>query len=68
MGEQTTIKFQNDLEEILAEREKMSFFDEVEIDSVETFEAAGILTRDKGLVVKLNDFSEFFITIQKKGE
>ena len=39
--------------------------EEIKIKNVCTFELAGLLTRDKGLVVKLEDGSEFQITIVK---
>jgi hypothetical protein len=36
-----------------------------EIRSVETFEEAGVLTTDRGLVIKLSDKSVFHLTIKK---
>jgi hypothetical protein len=52
--------------EILAEAETDYLNEDgecIEIKNVHTFDIAGIMTRDKGLVVKLNDGSEFQITI-----
>jgi hypothetical protein len=37
----------------------------IEIADVRTFEFAGLMTRDKGLVVKLKDGTEFQLTIVK---
>ena len=39
--------------------------EQIEIKVVRTFENAGLLTRDKGVVVSLKDGSEFQITIVK---
>ena len=37
--------------------------DEGQIEAVETFEAVGMLSMNKGLVVRMNDGSEFQLTI-----
>jgi hypothetical protein len=39
--------------------------EQIEIKGIHTFEFAGLMTRDRGLVVKLKDGSEFQITIVK---
>jgi hypothetical protein len=39
--------------------------DELNIKRILTFEASGLLTGNKGLVVKMNDGSEFQLTIVK---
>ena len=38
---------------------------EVELHSIRTFQDAGIMTTDEGIVVKLEDDSEFHITVQQ---
>ena len=41
--------------------------DEIEIDGIETFEEAGCMTNDKGIVVRFDDSNkEFEITIVKR--
>jgi predicted transcriptional regulator len=45
--------------------------DEVGIDpedirNVESFESAGVLTRDEGFVVRLRDGRRFFVTVQEQ--
>jgi hypothetical protein len=37
--------------------------DEMAVQSVSTFDDAGLLTRNKGLVIRLEDGSEFQVTI-----
>ena len=39
--------------------------EEIRIKSVCTFDTAGLLTRDRGVVVKLEDGSEFQVSIVK---
>lgn len=47
----------------------MKMFPELQdIESTRTFEEAGVLTMNKGLVLRMNDRSEFYITIaQRRG-
>ena len=62
----TTTIMENVLLEIIGEAETDYLNDDgdvIEIKNACTFEMAGVLTRDKGLVVKLKDGSEFQITI-----
>ena len=62
----TTAIMQDVLLEIIGEAETdyLNKDDDcIEIKDVQTFEFAGLMTRDKGLVVKLKDGSEFQITI-----
>lgn len=59
--------FESELEDIL---NMLDIFSEVEenavfVDRVESFKEAGILTTNKGLVVKLSDKSEFQLIIAK---
>jgi hypothetical protein len=64
----TTAIMQDVLLEIISEGETDYLNEndeEIKIKNVCTFELAGLLTRDKGLVVKLEDGSEFQITIVK---
>ena len=49
--------FEEFIQETLAQQD--------EIRSILTFEEAGMLTRDSGLVVQTNDGSEFQITVVK---
>ena len=49
--------FEEFMQEILADQDQ--------IRSIMTFEEAGMLTNDKGLVVRTSDGSEFQITIVK---
>ncbi len=64
-------KFQEELKDVL---EMLDIFAEIngetfEIKNISTFQECGILTNNKGLVVTLNDGSEFQIKIIKsKGE
>lgn len=39
---------------------------ELEINNVRTFEEAGMLTRDAGLIIKLLDGSEFQVSIVRR--
>lgn len=39
---------------------------EVEVTSVRTFEEAGLMTRNKGVVIRLSDGSSFQLTINKE--
>lgn len=41
--------------------------EDFEINNVRTFEEAGMLTRDAGLIIKLLDGSEFQVTIVRRG-
>lgn len=40
--------------------------EELEINNVRTFEDAGVLTRDAGLIINLPDGSEFQVTIVRR--
>ncbi len=40
--------------------------EELEINNVRTFEEAGMLTRDAGLIIKLLDGSEFQVSIVRR--
>ncbi len=56
--------FQNCLQAVLTgELEVNESFDPAAVRSVATFEEAGVLTRDAGLVVQMEDGSEFQLTI-----
>jgi len=60
MGEQT---FQNALREILESLEEQDGISELEVKRVSTFEEAGVMTRNAGLVVRLKDNTKFQVTI-----
>lgn len=56
--------FQEELKDLLKGEDYDSVFTEMDgIHLVSTFESAGVLTRNKGLVVLMNDGSEYQITI-----
>ena len=38
---------------------------DIHIDNIKSFEEEGLVTKDKGLVIKLSDGSEFYLNIQK---
>lgn len=59
------IEFANLIIDALCEYEDNNNPDEGMFNTIATFEEAGVLTLDKGLVVKLLDGSKFFITIKK---
>lgn len=46
--------------------EALSESEELEINNVRTFEEAGMLTRDAGLIIKLLDGSEFQVSIVRR--
>jgi hypothetical protein len=57
-------KFVNELREVLAETDDASDgINQQTIRRIETFEEAGILTRDAGLIVMMTDGSEFQVTV-----
>ena len=56
--------FTADLEEALYNYENFDY----EVKSVSTFEQAGLLTNNKGLVVRLEDGSEYELTIVPRNE
>ena len=60
MDEQT---FQDSLKEILESLEEQDCISELEVRRVSTFEEAGVMTRNAGLVVRLKDNSVFQVTI-----
>jgi hypothetical protein len=56
--------FEGDLQSVLQGDDFDGLFVEAKgVENVATFEQAGVLTRNKGLVVRMNDGSEFQITI-----
>jgi len=62
------IEFQSILVDLFWNEEQWAEQTEIPVDEVETFKSAGVLTTDRGLVVSLEDGSEFQITIvQSKG-
>lgn len=58
-------QFQEELRDIFNSLDFLAEIDEypIIVNEVFTFEESGILTKNKGLVVELNDGSEFQITI-----
>ncbi len=50
----------------MALSEALSENEELEINNVRTFEEAGMLTRDAGLIIKLLDGSEFQVSIVRR--
>lgn len=40
--------------------------DEIEINDIRTFEDAGLLTNDAGVIIKMPDGSEFQVTIVRR--
>ena len=60
-------QFESELKDILDLLDVFSDIDEtpVSIDSVKSFENAGILTINKGLIIRLSDKSEWQMTIVK---
>lgn len=60
-------EFQNTIKDIL---EMLDIFEEIEgipieIKNISTFDDVGLLTKNKGLVIKLTNGSEFQLTIVK---
>lgn len=60
MDEQT---FQNALKEILESLEEQDCVSDLEVKRVSTFEEAGVMTRNAGLVVRLKGGEKFQVTI-----
>jgi hypothetical protein len=60
----TTMDFEEYLQEVLLEIDKDNGFVEAP-KRINTFENSGVLTSNKGLVVKMKDGSEFQVTIVK---
>lgn len=59
-----TSDFQDCLRALLTEElDRNDFFDPGEIESVGTYEEAGVLTRDAGFVIRMGDGGEFQLTI-----
>lgn len=55
--------FQDALREILESLEEQDCISDLEVRRVSTFEEAGVMTRNAGLVVRLRDNSVFQVTI-----
>ena len=60
----TDAELRERLEALLVEHWELSGAEQ-EIEMVESFKEAGVLTRDEGLVVRLDDGSEFQITVTR---
>lgn len=45
----------------------MADFNELKLADLSNFEDAGVMTDDKGLVVKFKDGSKFYIIVKSKG-
>lgn len=56
---ETTRPTEQDIEELLIER----LSEQDDAHSITTFEDAGVMTRNKGVVLRMEDGSEFQITI-----
>jgi hypothetical protein len=59
----TEREFQDNLQDALYELAEERPWDELAVDSIDTFEQAGVLTLNKGLVVRLNNGQCFQLTI-----
>lgn len=72
MGNRTMVGTAQELEECLQDffldQETLEGVDGPEVRSAHTFESVGMLTRDRGLVVRLRNGTEFQITIVQSGE
>jgi hypothetical protein len=58
-------KMAEHIEDAIYNREEDVKFDGPYVDDITTFEDFGMLTKNKGLVIKMEDGSEFQITIVK---
>lgn len=56
-------EFQTALADLLTDEEGRHLVDGPCVESAESFEMAGVLTRDKGLLVTLSDGSQIEITV-----
>jgi hypothetical protein len=72
MAKDTMVRTEQDFEEclkdILLDQETLEAEDGPEVSQVDTFENAGILTRNRGLVVRLRNGAEFQLCIVQSQE
>jgi hypothetical protein len=64
----TDREFEECLQAILLDQETLEAVDGPEVSQVDTFEHAGILTRNRGLVVRLRNGAEFQVEIVQSQE
>ena len=60
--------FEEALKDILEDQDTLEEVAGPEVSSVDTFENAGILTRNRGLVIRLRNGAEFQVTIVQSQE